>query len=98
MSVVITKSDRFSRRALLKTMGLGAGMLPLLHTERAHGQVAGSGFPKRLVLVTWPNGVIKSSFNPPGQDLVFGDTIKALEPFKSKVLMPIGLGLNLATY
>jgi hypothetical protein len=73
-------------------------MLPLLHVERALGQVTSSGFPKRLVLVTWPNGVIKSAFNPPGAELTFPDVIKPLEPFKSKVLMPIGLGLNLATY
>jgi hypothetical protein len=102
MSAVImkpsTNSQRFSRRALLKAMGLGAGMLPLLHTERAQGQLAGSGFPKRLVLVTWPNGVIKSSHTPPGTELVFGDTIKPLEPFKNKVLIPVGLGLNVATY
>ncbi len=94
---IITKTDRYSRRALLKRMGLAAGMLPLLHAERA--LAAGpNGFPKRLVLVTWPNGVIKSSFYPAGTELTFGETIKPLEPFAKKVLLPTGLGLNLATY
>ena len=96
--IVMTKSDRFSRRALLRRMGLSAAMLPLIHAERAQGQSAANPFPKRLVLVTWPNGVIKSSFYPAGNELTFGDTIKPLEPYAKKVLMPTGLGLNLATY
>jgi hypothetical protein len=96
--IVNTKKDRFSRRALLRGMGLGAGMLPLIHAERALGQVTPSGFPKRMVLVTWPIGVVKSTFFPAGEELTFGETIKPLEPFAKKCLMPVGLGLNVATY
>jgi hypothetical protein len=97
--IVTTNKDRFSRRALLRGMGLGAGMLPLIHAERALGQTTPSGFPKRMVLVTWPNGVIKSTFYPPNDSmLTFPDTIKALEPYAKKVLLPVGLGLNVATY
>ena len=62
---VSTRADRFSRRALLHGMGVSAAMLPLIHAERALGQVAANGFPKRLVLVTWPNGVIKSRSTRP---------------------------------
>jgi hypothetical protein len=94
---LVGNKERFSRRALLQRMGLGAAMLPLIHAERALGAQA-SGFPKRLVTVTWCNGVIKSSFFPPGDDLVLGDTLKPLEPFQKKVLIPAGLGLNVATY
>jgi hypothetical protein len=93
-----TDADRFSRRALLRRMGVGAAMLPLIHAERALGQVTPGGFPKRMVLVTWPNGVIKSSFFPAGTELTLGDTIKPLAPFQSKLLLPAGLGLNVATY
>jgi hypothetical protein len=96
--IVNTNKDRFSRRAFLRGMGLGAGMLPLIHAERALGATTASGFPKRLVTVTWPNGVIKSSFYPAADQLTFGETIKSLEPFAKKVLLPIGLGLNVATY
>jgi hypothetical protein len=93
----VTNKDRFSRRALLRRLGVGAAMVPLIHAERALAATP-SGFPKRLVLVTWPNGVIKSSFFPAGSTLTLGDTIKPLEPFQQKLLMPMGLGLNLAPY
>jgi hypothetical protein len=65
-------------------------MLPLLHSESAPAATA-SGFPKRLITVTWPNGVIADDFYPSGSTLSFGQTLKALEPFKSKILMPVGL-------
>ena len=96
--IVKTKRDRFSRRALLSRMGLSAAMLPLVHAERALGQTTPGGFPKRLVLVTWPNGVVKRTFYPEGPELTFGETIKAMEPWKSKILLPMGLGINVATY
>jgi hypothetical protein len=95
--------DRFSRRAVLKTLGLSAGMLPLINAERALGQVTASGAPKRLVLVTWCNGVIKNSFYPTGTDLTLGPTsplktLESLAPFQKKLLMPMGLGLNVGQY
>lgn len=94
---VIGNKHRFSRRALLKQLGVGAAMLPLIHAERAQGAQPG-GFPKRLVLVTWTNGVIKSSFYPEGDQLTIGATLKPLEAYQNKILMPTGLGLNVATY
>jgi hypothetical protein len=95
--------DRFSRRAVLKTLGVSAGMLPLINAEKALGQTTASGAPKRLVLVTWCNGVIKSSFYPAAGDLSLGPTspLKTLEPlapFQKKVLLPMGLGLNVGQY
>jgi Protein of unknown function (DUF1552) len=98
--IVRTNSDRFSRRALLKGLGLGAGMLPLLSTERALGQLTPAGAPKRMVVITWPNGVIKSSFFPaaPGPIGTFGATLAAMQPYAKKILMPMGLGINVATY
>jgi hypothetical protein len=93
----VMNPDRFSRRALLKTLGASAALLPLIHAERALGAGPG-GFPKRLVLATWTNGVIKSSFYPTGTELTIGATIKPLEAFQKKMLMPMGLNLNVATY
>jgi hypothetical protein len=95
--------DRFSRRAVLKTLGLSAGMIPLINAERALGQVTANGTPKRLVLVTWCNGVIRNTFYPTGDTLELGPnsplkTLEPLAPFQKKVLMPTGLGLNVGQY
>jgi len=84
------KSDRFSRRSILKRLGLSTAMLPLIHAERAHAALS-SGFPRRFVSVTHGNGVIANSFYPPGADLVLGATLTTMEPFKAKMIMPIGL-------
>src|SRR4051812_3243307 len=93
----VTDKGRFSRRALLQKLGVSAAVLPLIHAERALG-AAPNGFPKRLVLATWTNGVIKSSFYPSGTELTIGASLKPLEPFQKKMLLPMGLGLNVATY
>ena len=62
---------RFSRRALLKSLGASAAMIPLLDAERA-GPRPPSGFPKRLITVTWTNGVIADDFYPKGTTSRFG--------------------------
>jgi Protein of unknown function (DUF1552) len=82
--------DRFSRRALLAGIGASAAMLPLLHSEPAVG-AAPAAFPKRLITVTWGNGICPPDFYPAGADLTIGTTLAALAPFKAKMLMPIGL-------
>jgi Protein of unknown function (DUF1552) len=92
MSLVKTKgeSPRFSRRAFLRGVGAGAAVLPLLQSE-AEAQAGG---PKRLVTVAWGNGIVRPEFYPPGDELVLGEVLKPLEPWKSKVLMPAGLDLK----
>jgi hypothetical protein len=84
---------KFSRRAFLKTVGASAAMVPLLRTEPAAGQAAGTA-PRRLVTVAWGNGIVRPDFFPPGDELVFGQVLQPLEPWKSKVLMPAGLDLK----
>jgi Protein of unknown function (DUF1552) len=54
-----------SRRTILKALGLGAGFLPLLQAERAPA-AAGNGFPKRLVTITWTDGIVPPNFFPAG--------------------------------
>jgi len=86
-------SARFSRRAILKQLGASAAVLPLLHAERAQAATA-TGFPKRAVFVAHGNGVIQSSFNPVGDDLMaekLGATLTTMEAFKAKMIFPIGL-------
>lgn len=86
-------SSRFSRRALLQSMGLSAALLPLISTDKALSQAAG-GFPKRLVTVTWGNGIVPEDLYPPGTDLVIGETLKALETWASKMVVIEGLDLQ----
>jgi hypothetical protein len=86
-------NSRFSRRGFLRRMGVSAAVVPLLHTERVKMAVA-DGFPKRIVCVAHGNGVIQSSFNPVGDTLMtekLGATLTTMEPFKSKMIFPIGL-------
>jgi hypothetical protein len=85
----MSQSNKFSRRAMLAGLGASAAMLPLLHAEKA--PAAATGFPKRLVTVTWTNGVMGSTFYPTGTDLTLGATLAPLEPYKSKIIMPVGL-------
>jgi len=82
------KTDRFSRRALLKTMGISPMLIPLLHAEKA----LGAGSPKRFFAMVYGNGA-RPNFYPTGNDFSapLGKSIAPLEPFKSKMIMPIGL-------
>jgi hypothetical protein len=54
-------ATKYSRRAILKSLGLGAGFLPLLSTERARAANA-SGFPTRFISITWTDGVCPPNF------------------------------------
>ena len=54
------RRERYSRRALLKALGLGMGILPLLDSEKAVAAAA-SG-PKRFIAITWTNGIEPPNF------------------------------------
>lgn len=92
MSLLI-KTDktkrRFSRRALLAGIGASAAYLPLVDAERA--QAAGaSGFPKRLVTITWGHGVCQSDFYP-SDGTANSQVLAPLQPYADKVLVAAGL-------
>jgi hypothetical protein len=86
--------DKYSRRALLKALGVGAGMLPLLNNEWASaadagapaGNVAGmsapGNFPKRFICVVWTNGVYQKNWwqTSSGTDLTAGTLLPILAP------------------
>jgi hypothetical protein len=80
-------NSRFSRRTLLQAAGLGVGFLPLLEADFASGQNA--AFPKRLITVTWTNGIVPGSFYPPAGPLTgaLPALLAPLEAYKSKILM-----------
>ncbi len=85
-----SKTQRaFSRRALLGTLGLSAAFLPLIGAERARAAGA-SGFPKRLVTVTWGHGVCQSLFYP-SDDSVTSEILAPLAPVAPKVLLAAGV-------
>lgn len=85
------KRTNISRRALLQATGLSAGLLPLLNAGSA--RAAG---PKRLVVLTWPNGIHPPEFWPTGTetDFKFGQIMASMEPFKNKMLILGGLDQN----
>jgi hypothetical protein len=53
---------RFSRRRLLKSMGAGAALLPMLHSDRADAACYVGGI-KRLYILAWSNGMLSSINN-----------------------------------
>lgn len=77
------RSERYSRRALLKTMGIGAGFLPLLNAERSPAAAA-SGFPIRFISIVWTNGAVPPNFYP-ATSVVAGPLPATLPP----VLTPL---------
>jgi hypothetical protein len=83
--------DRFSRRALLKTLGISGACIPLIHAERALGANA-DGKITRFFAMIYGNGA-RPNFYPSGNDFSapFGTSLKPLEPWKPKMIMPIGL-------
>ncbi len=66
---------KFSRRALLKSLGLGAGFLPLLSTERARGATS-AGYPRRLITIAVTDGIC-----PPDFYTASGGSLPATLPF-----------------
>jgi hypothetical protein len=91
--IIRTGENRFSRRALLRRLGASAALLPLLHAERARAATA-TGFPKRLITIAWSNGVAQPNFYPPADDPTQSDILSPLAPWKSKVLLPCGLDIQ----
>ena len=53
---------RFSRRLLLKSMGAGAALLPMLHADRTDAACYVGGI-KRLYILCWTNGMLSSINN-----------------------------------
>lgn len=85
------RAQRYSRRALLQSLGVGLGMLPLLHSEPVIAQAA--GVAKRLITIVWGSGVVAPSFYPPpGPLATLPPILAAFEPYKAKMLSIRGKG------
>jgi len=81
---------KYSRRAILKRLGIGAGFLPLLTTERARA-AAPSGYPTRFIGITWTDGICPPNFYPTGAAGPLPATLPSiltpLATWSSKLLM-----------
>lgn len=94
----MSRLDRFSRRRLLKGMGVGVGLLPMLEIERAFAAnpCAGVSGPKRGFIMVWPNGMISktgSTWATPGVGAAFTMPafMSSLEPYRNDLLLLDGL-------
>ena len=87
--------SRLSRRAMLRALGVGAAFMPLLQAESAPAQAG--GFPKRLITVTWGNGLVPDDFYPSGNTITIGETLKPLEAWADKLIVIEGLDLKVMT-
>jgi hypothetical protein len=86
---------RFSRRHMLKAIGAGAALLPLLESDRADAACLVSGI-KRLYLFCWPNGMLSNvstwataGTTPSAWQLASYQT--ALQPYQADLLLLDGL-------
>jgi hypothetical protein len=89
------RKTRFSRRALLRGLGAGTALIPMLETDRARAAPA----PKRLVIVIQTNGTIKDAFFPRGDGdalsgLTLPDITKPLEPYKGDLIFMGGVAMR----
>jgi Protein of unknown function (DUF1552) len=85
-----TNRAKYSRRALLKYLGVGAGFLPLLSTERARG-ASTNGFPIRFISIAITDGICPPDFYPTGAAGALPATLPfsltPLAPWSSKLLL-----------
>jgi hypothetical protein len=84
-------NPKYSRRSFLRATGLSAAALPLLHPRAS----AAAG-PKRVVIVSWSNGVWREDFWPTGTETEFSlpKILTPLEPFKKEMLVLAGLDVR----
>ncbi len=84
----MSKIDRFSRRTLLRALGLGPALLPLLQVEQARGDVPAA---KGALILVWANGWISQSaasgWPDPGDNFAFKPFQAALEPLRNDLIL-----------
>jgi hypothetical protein len=83
------KIDCFSRRTLLRALGLGPAVLPMLAIEQeARGQVPPA---KAALIIAWTNGWMSETsatgWPAPGTTWTFKPYQAALEPYKADLLL-----------
>ena len=82
-----------SRREFVRDLGLGAAALPFVLNLPGLGFANQARRKQRLVVIFSPNGVVPSTFWPDeeGENFTFNESLKPLEPFKSRTLTLKGI-------
>lgn len=80
-----SRRSGFSRRQVLKTLGLGAAALPLLQMELAKSACLATA-PKRVVLVFWCNGINNQGSWAPAGGGALPQYLSSLEPHRSDLI------------
>jgi hypothetical protein len=98
---MMKSQQKYSRRTLMKALGLGAALIPLLESDPADAACLVDGI-KRLFILVWPNGMVCDA----SQWATKGETPDAwqlpafqasLEPFKSDLILLDGVDYNFLT-
>lgn len=85
-----TKSWALSRRAILRQLGAGSALLPILESELARSACVAAP-PKRVLLVFWCNGINNQSLWAPAGGGAFPDYLSSLEPHRSDLILLKGV-------
>jgi hypothetical protein len=86
------KDWELCRRDLLKTLGVGAGCLPFIHSSRAWS--AGTGAPTKLFIVASTEGYRQANWRPKDGSLLtqtLPDSSSPMEPHKADLIFMPGL-------
>jgi hypothetical protein len=90
--------QKYSRRTLMKALGVGAALIPVLESDPADAACLVAGI-KRLFILAWPNGMLSnvSQWASPGEtpDAWQLPAFQAsLEPYKQDLLLLDGVDYN----
>jgi hypothetical protein len=89
-----------SRRSLLKAMGLGPALLPLLEAERALGACGGVSGPRRVFILVWANGMCGGPTEPwatTGPNFTLAPQMAPLAPYTQDLILMDGLDYDFIT-
>ncbi|MBV9124999.1 MAG: DUF1552 domain-containing protein [Planctomycetes bacterium] len=82
-----------TRREFIRQLGIGAAAVPFILNLPSLGFANQQRRKQRLVVMFSPDGVVPNTFWPDqeGKDFTFKESLKPLEPFKSKTLVLHGV-------
>src|SRR5450432_63815 len=89
-----------SRRSLLKAMGLGPALLPLLEAEGALGACGGVSGPRRIFILVWANVMCGGPTEPwatTGANFTLPPQMAPLAPYTQDVILMDGLDYDFIT-
>lgn len=86
-------SNRNSRREFLRDLGISAAALPFVTNLPCLAQPGDQRRKQRLIVMFSPDGVVPNTFWPDeeGENFTLKESLKPLEPFKSKTLVLHGV-------